>query len=73
MKDRDKIWKSEKQFLWCILIERNEEKRERGKQIGEGENNFVQVSNFSDTSFFSPLFAAFKPQPKQESSASRGF
>ena len=74
MKDRDKIYLEKRKTIYLVYTDREKRgKKGRREKYGEGENNFVQVSYFSDISFFSPLFAAFEPQPKQKTSASRGF
>ena len=76
MKDRDEIYLEKRKTIYFFGVYWQRESSKKGRReiiYAEGENNFVQVSYFSDTSFFSPLYAAFEPQPKQKASASRGF
>ena len=74
MKDRDKIYLEKRKTISLVYTDREK----RGKK-GEGKNTerekiiLLKLVIFQIFPSFSPLFAAFKPQPTQKTSASRGF
>ena len=55
MKDRDKIYLEKRKTISLVYTDREKRgKKGEGKNT-EGENNFAQVSYFSDISFFLPF------------------
>ena len=74
MKDRDKIYLEKRKTIYLVYTDREKRgKKGRREKYGEGENNFAQVSYFSDISFFLPFICGVQATADTENTCIQRF